>query len=132
MRQFHLEIVTPDGLAFDGECESVAVKTTAGDVQIMYAHEDYFAPLAIGIARIKCDGNTRTASAQGGFISVKDKSVRIVATTFEFSENIDIARAENAKARAEEALRDAKNEKEAAIQRARLARALNRLSAGKM
>ena len=128
MRQFHLEIVTPDGLKFDGECESILVKTIAGDVEIMYGHEDYFAPLAIGRARVKYNGITQTASAQGGFISVKDKSVKLVATTFEFASEIDKERAEAAKARAEEALREAKSEREIAIFKAKLARALNRLS----
>ena len=131
MRQFHLEIVTPDGLVYDGECESVAVKTTGGDVEIMYGHADYFAPLAIGKARIKIDGKTRTASAQGGFIAVKDKRVSLAATTFEFSDEIDIARAEAARERAEAAIAEAKDEKELSLAKAKLLRALTRLEVGR-
>ena len=35
---FHLQIVTPDGLAVDGETESLIVKTTQGDVGILSGH----------------------------------------------------------------------------------------------
>lgn len=127
MRTFHLEIVTPDGVAFDGEAESLLVHTTEGDVEILRGHMDYVAALDIGRARVLADGQSRRASCSGGFLSVSGGKVRLVAVTFEFAEDIDEKRALAAKARAEQAIANAKDRKTKQIAEAKLARALSRL-----
>ena len=129
MKEFHLEIVTPDGVMFSDLCESVLLHTESGDVEILAGHADYFASLAIGRARIKQKGASRFAAAQGGFVSVQGGKVRVALTTFEFGESIDIARARKAKAEAEEALKAAKDDKSADYLKARLMRAVNRINA---
>ena len=128
MAQFHLQIVTPDGISFDGMADSVLIRTDTGDVQIMRGHADYFAPLGIGRAKIVVGSDEKLASAQGGFLSVKGGEVRIVATTFEFAESIDLARAKRAKEEAENALLSAKDEKYIKLAKAKLARAINRIN----
>ncbi len=45
MNTFHLQIVTPDGLMFDGDAEKLLVRTTEGDVGIMSGHCDYVTPV---------------------------------------------------------------------------------------
>ena len=131
MREFKLEVVTPDGEIFSGNAESVTVKTTLGDVEILYGHTDYFAALATGAAKIKANGATRVASLSGGFISVRGGAVRVVATTFEFSSEIDRIRAERAKERAEALILIAKDEREIKVAKAKLARALTRIEVSK-
>ena len=86
MRTFHLEIVTPDGLVFDGEAESLLVHTTEGDVEILRGHTDYIAAVDVGRARVLVDGEAKTASCAGGFLSVSNGAARLVAVTFEFAE----------------------------------------------
>ena len=127
MRAFNIEIVTPDGLKFSGEVESLLVRTTEGDVEILAGHTDFLASLATGRARLIIDGKTRVASASGGFLSVKGGKVRMCATTFEFAEEIDLKRAEEAKARAEAALSTARDDREERIVRAKLMRAASRI-----
>ncbi len=128
MRTFHLEVVTPDGLMYDGEAQSLLVHTTDGDVEILRGHTDLIAPVAIGRARILDEqGNARFASCAGGFLSVTKEGVRLVTVTFEFAENIDINRAKAAKERAEHALSNAKDRKETQLAEAKLARAINRI-----
>ena len=128
MRTFHLEIVTPDGLVYDGEAESLLVHTTEGDVEILCGHMDYIAALAVGRARVRdADGTSRLASCSGGFLSVSKEGVRLVAVTFEFAENIDEQRARKAKERAERTLANAKDRKSKQLAEAKLARALNRI-----
>ena len=131
MRTFHLEIVTPDGLVFDGEAESLLVHTTEGDVEILCGHMDYIAAIDIGRTRVLQNGQARTASCSGGFLSVSKESVRLVAVTFEFAEDIDEKRAFAAKERAEQAIANAKDRKAKMIAEAKLARALNRLRIAK-
>ena len=127
MRAFNIEIVTPDGLKFSGEVESILVRTTEGDIEILAGHTDFLASLATGRARLIIDGKARLASASGGFLSVKGGKVRMCATTFEFAEEIDLKRAEEAKARAEAALSTARDDREERIVRAKLMRAASRI-----
>jgi F-type H+-transporting ATPase subunit epsilon len=131
MRAFNIEIVTPDGLEYSGEAESLLVRTTEGDVEILAGHTDFLASLSTGTARLIIDGKKRMASTSGGFLSVKGGKVRMCATTFEFAEDIDLKRAEDAKARAEAALSMAKDQREMRIARAKLMRAASRIKAAK-
>ena len=128
MRAFHIEIVTPDGLAFSGEIESILLRTTDGDVEILAGHTDFLASVATGKVRLIIDGKPRYAAANGGFISVKNKEVRLCAITFEFAEDIDLKRAEAAKAKAEAAIQSAKDDRDARVAKAKLMRALSRIS----
>ncbi len=131
MRTFHLEIVTPDGLEFDGEAESLLVHTTEGDTEILCGHMDYIATVDIGRARVLVNGVSRMASCSGGFLSVSEGNVRLVAVTFEFAEDIDEKRALAAKERAELAIANAKDRQAKNIAEAKLSRALNRLRIAK-
>ena len=128
MKEFHLQIVTPDGSALDEMVESILVRSEMGDIEIMAGHADLFASLGIGRARIKSASGVRMGSAAGGFISVSKGEVKLVATTFEFKEKIDLDRAKVAKANAEEKIKNAKSENEIALAKAKLARAINRIS----
>ena len=127
MREFHLQIVTPDGAVFDGMAESLLVRSEMGDIEIMAGHADLFASLGIGRTRIKTLEKNLLGSSAGGFVSVSHGEVKLVATTFEFKENIDLDRAKAAKDNAEARLSDAKSDKEILLAKAKLKRALNRI-----
>ena len=128
MNEFHLTIVTPDGTKFDGNATSLLVKTESGDVEILAKHADYFASLGIGRARIRANGEDRLASSAGGFLSVKQNEVMLVATTFEFADEIDVKRAILAKEKAEEAISRSNDDKMIMLAKAKLARAINRIN----
>ena len=132
MSSFRLQIVTPDGSVFDGEAEALRLRTTEGYVSIRANHADYIAALEIGMVSVTQNGETKNAACGGGFLSVNKGEVKLVATTFEYADSIDIERAEDAKRRAEERLAAASEEKDIELASAKLSRALNRLSiAGK-
>ena len=131
MRNFHLQIATPDGLVFDGAAVGLLVRTDGGDAEIMAGHEDYFATLGTGRAKLTTPEGAREAAASGGFVSVKNGEVRAVFTTFEFSEDIDAERASRAKERAEELIKRASDKQALATAEAKLKRAINRLSVSK-
>ena len=97
MSGFRLQIVTPDGSLFDGEAEALRVRTTQGYVSIRKGHADYLAALGIGTVTVTQDGTAREAACGGGFLSVENGEVRLVATTFEYADMIDVERAERAK-----------------------------------
>ena len=133
MTEFPLRIETPRGERFNGNAVSVTLRTIVGDVSIRARHADY--TTAIDIGRVKltlADGTVKTAACTKGFLSVKKGSVTIVADAFEFSDQIDVDRANIAKEKAEEAISSAKDDHELDIAEIKLKRALNRLSvAGK-
>ena len=132
MRNFNLKIVTPDGLAFDSEVESLLVRTDDGDVEFLAGHIDYMASIGTGRARIKADGKDRYASVSGGFVTVKGGEVKLVAITFEFSENIDLERAKAARDAAKASVSTAKDDKVLKLAQAKLQRALNRINVAEM
>ena len=96
MSTFHLQIVTPDGGFFDGEAERVSVRTIDGEAAVLGNHIPYVTALGTGEARVVVDGQTRRAAASGGMLAVTPGHVRVVATTFEWAEDIDVERAKRA------------------------------------
>lgn len=133
MKEFSLQIVTPDKTVMDGKAISLLIRTTTGDVEILAGHTDLLAALGTGRARIRtADGMDTFASVSGGFLSVSDGIVRIAATTFEMASELDLKRAEAAKEKAEQAIKEAKSSTEIDLAKAKLARALTRISVKNM
>ena len=128
MNEFQLKIVSPDGVEFNGTAESISLKSDSGYLEILAGHADYFASLGTGVARIISFGERKIASTSGGFISVKGNEVLVVTTTFEFKEDIDLARAISAKEKAETTLQTESDDKILMIAKAKLSRALNRIN----
>ena len=127
MTPFPLKIVTPDGLLFDGNAEELIVRTVTGDMAFLARHINCVVPLGMGRATIVSDGEKKYAACIGGMVSVVNGSVTLVATTFEWAESIDIARAAASQQRAETGLhkQDA-SDTEIKLAQARLHRALVR------
>ena len=132
MKAFHIKIVTPDGLAYDGEVESLLVRTDDGDVEILAGHADLLASVSTGRARLLIDGKARYGSVNGGFLSVSGGKVSLCAITFEFADQIDLKRAEEAKEKAEAAVKVARDERELRVAKAKLMRAASRIKVASM
>ena len=127
MTSFPLKIVTPDGLAYEGSAEEVVVRTTTGDIGILAGHINCVAPLGMGRATIIIDGKKRYGACIGGILSVVNGSVTLVPTTFEWSDQIDVARAEASYQRADKVLHDkGASSTDIKLAEARLRRALVR------
>ena len=97
-----LEIITPSKSFFRGEVEMVIVNTLEGEEGFLPQHAWACKLLGVGELWIKEPGATgfRSAAVAGGFIDVKD-SIVIYTDTAEWKEDIDMERAEKAKAEAE-------------------------------
>lgn len=132
MKAFHIDIVTPDGIEYDGEVESLLVRTDDGDVEILANHADLLAVIDVGRVRLLINGKPRYASANGGFLSVSGGKVRLCAITFEFADQIDLKRAEAAKEKAEAAIKAANDDRDERIAKAKLTRAASRIKIANM
>lgn len=129
MNAFRLKIVTPYGIVFDGQAQSLTVRTTSGDIGILAKHLNCVAPLGMGRATVVLDGQTRYAACIGGMVSVMNGAVTLVPTTFEWAEDIDMQRAEASYQKAQEVLhRKDCSKMDIALAEARLKRALVRKS----
>lgn len=128
MTTYHLQIVTPDGSFYDGDAERLIVRAIDGDVCILAKHIPYVTALGMGAARVTIDGKDRQAAVNGGLLTVTADHVRLVATTFEWAEDIDAARAARAKEEAERRIANARDAHELQMAKAKLSRALVRLS----
>ena len=133
MTKFPLKIVTPDGLFYDGDAESITLRTSGGEVGILANHMDFVATLGMGRCKIVIDGKSRHAACIGGMVSVSKGSVTVVATTFEWAENIDMARAQRSAEKAKSIIesKTGHTKQEIALAEARLKRALVRIGTAK-
>lgn len=129
MTSFPLQIVTPDGLIFDGQVEEIIVRTTTGDMGVLAGHVNCVAPLGMGRAMIIIDGQKRYAACIGGMLSMVDGKATLVPTTFEWADEIDAQRVERSYERAQKILgsKDSTGT-EIRLAEARLRRALVRRS----
>ena len=127
---FHLKIVTVDGLAFEGDVQKVTFRSTHGDLAIMARHINYCTPIGMGTARVLLeDGTERTAACIGGMVAVHSGAVRLVATTFEWAEQIDMDRAKAAEEKARRIMSGNNvSERDLKLAEAKLHRALVRQS----
>ena len=130
MATFPLRIGTPDGLLYEGDVERVKVRSITGDLAILAGHMNYCTSLGMGEAYIVLpDGTKRSAACIGGMLTVMDGACHLLATTWEWAEDIDEERAKRAKERAEERIAEGNlSDKELRIAEAKLSRALVRLS----
>jgi len=133
MKTFPLRIGTPDGLLFEGEAERVVCRSITGDLAILAGHSNFCTALGMGHAHVVLpDGTRREAACIGGMLSMMNGTCRLLATTWEWKEDIDEARAASAKERAERMLEtQGLNEREFKLAEARLKRALLRLDVKK-
>ena len=127
MTPFPLKIVTPDGLLFDGNAEELIVRTVTGDMAFLARHINCVVPLGMGRATIVIDGKKQYAACIGGMVSVLNGQVRLVPTTFEWSDEIDVVRATASEERAKAVLADkTSSNTDLRLAEARLKRALIR------
>ena len=130
MKTFPLRIGTPDGLLFEGEAERVICRSITGDLAVLAGYCNFCTALGMGEAQVVMeDGTRRSAACIGGMLSMMNGTCRLLATTWEWKEDIDAERAQSARKRAEEMLaKGGLTDREYKIAQAKLQRALVRLN----
>lgn len=126
-KTFHLEIIATDRVFYQGECEHLVITAIDGLLGIMAGHEPMVTALPTGELKYMVNGKWHYAAISGGFIEVMPESSVILADNCELPEEIDIKRAEEAKERAMEQMRQKQSIQEYYQTQAALNRAMNRL-----
>lgn len=127
---FTLSIVTPEGQAYAGDVDSIVLPGVEGDFGVLPDHERFLTPLRVGALEIKTGSSAIIAAVGGGFADVQGDQVTVLADSCELGSEIDVQRADEARARAEELLATADEADRQAEYEAALARAKNRLEVG--
>src|SRR3954453_6135135 len=101
---FEIEIVTPDKLVVKDVAEEAQIPGKTGYLGILPGHAPLITELAIGEITYKTGGTVKHVCVAWGFAEVLPTKVTILAETAERPEEIDTARAQQAKTRAQQEL----------------------------
>lgn len=128
---FYLKIISANCVFYSGRCRSLIVPEYDGQKEILAHHEDMIIAIDEGEMRFQPEGtaNWEYAVVGMGFVEIMNNRVTLLVETAERPEEIDVARAREAKERAEEQLRQKQSIHEYYHSRASLARAMARLKA---
>ena len=127
MATLRLEIITAEREVFADDVNVVVAPGTEGQLGILPHHAPLITMLNPGELLIRKDSEETYMAITGGFLEVRPDKVIVLADACERAEEIDIARAEEAKSRAEEQLKTPIEELDAARAEAALRRSLVRL-----
>lgn len=102
----NLEVVTPQRLVFKNEIRSLVVPAAEGYLGILTNHAPIIVGLMPGVVKYCQEGNDCHLAITGGFMEVANNQATILASAAERPEEIDKARAQAAKERAEQRLKE--------------------------
>lgn len=123
----YVEVVTAERELYSGEADEVNAPGSEGQLGILPRHAPLLTTLKAGLLTFKLGGAEEPLFVSGGFLEVFDNAVTVLADTAEYAEEIDQARAEEARRRAQERLAQAQSNIERAELEAALQRAIARL-----
>ena len=128
---FYLKVISANRIFFSGRCESIVVPEFDGEKEILAHHENMVIAINRGDMRFKPEGENewQEAVVGMGLVEIMNNRVTLLVETAERPEEIDIARAQEAKERAEEQMRQKQSIHEYYHSRASLARAMARIKA---
>ncbi|MDP2661896.1 MAG: F0F1 ATP synthase subunit epsilon [Dehalococcoidia bacterium] len=127
MAKLRVEIITAERVVLQDDVDMVVAPGTEGQLGILPRHVPLLTALKVGELRLKKGPDEISLAITGGFLEVQPDRVIVLADAAERAEEIDVARAEMAKRRAEERLSKRTSESDLARADASLARSLVRL-----
>jgi F-type H+-transporting ATPase subunit epsilon len=112
------DIVTQDRRLYSGDADIIVAPGSQGALGILPHHAPLLTTLSYGVLVVKRAGNEIAFAIAGGIMEVLPNAVTVLADVGERVDEIDVARAEAAKARAEDLLRSSYGESEESRRRA--------------
>lgn len=110
------EIVSQDRKVFEGEVDILVAPGADGELGVLPHHAPLLTALKTGVLKIRQAGQEQLFAIAGGFMEVQPDLVMVLADAAEASEEIDVARAEEARRRAEASLKSAPRESSAFLE----------------
>lgn len=103
-QNFHLRVITPERLFYEGDVDMVEFNTTEGEIGVLPGHIPLTVIVKPGILTITEKEGEKEAALHAGFAEILPEGITILAEIIEWPEEIDEHRAEEAMNRAKERL----------------------------
>jgi len=123
-----LDVVTPDKQVVSQAVDYVSAPGVEGEFGVLPNHVSLLSALAIGALRFHAGGKNHYVFISGGFADVSNNTVTVLAEAAELAEDIDQARAQAARERAEKRLADKAEQVDNVRALASMKRAITRLN----
>lgn len=120
----HIQVVTPEKEILSEEVDEVIVPTTTGELAILPHHVPLLTQMAPGELQIKKSGKTEHLVVVGGFMEVGNNTITVLADYAVHGKDISEAAAQQAKERAEKAMKEKKSDIDFATAEAAFTRAI--------
>ena len=127
---FYLEIITPEKQFYVGSAQGLVIPAIDGSYGVQPGHEPVVTAIEPGTARFQVNGVWQEVVVSDGIAEIMPDYAILLVSSAERPDEIDQARAQRAKERAEERLRQHQSVREYHLSKAALARAMARLRAG--
>lgn len=128
MPNLTVDIVTAERVVYSQDgVDRVIVPGVAGELGVLPRHAPLLTTIQPGVLRIVKGGEEVEIAITGGFLEVRENRITVLADAAERAEEVDVARAEEARRRAQERLEKREEEMDLALAEAALKRALARL-----
>ncbi len=127
MEGLRLDIVTPDKVVLNAEVDYVGAEGVDGQFGLLPQHAPMLSALKVGDLYYRQGSETHWVFVSGGFAQISDNKVTILAESAELASDIDVERAQEAKARAEKRLAEAQPDTDVARAELALKRAISRI-----
>jgi len=126
MAQIAFKIITPEKVVYEDTIDALTIDTKDGEITVLPDHMPLVSVLKSGAMQIRKGGEAISMAVLGGFLEVrKGSEVVVLADSAERAEEIDIAKAEEARQRAEDLMRQ-KVARQDDVEYARVAAALEK------
>lgn len=122
-----LHILTPEKEIYNEEADEVIIPTTAGVIGVLPNHAPLVAQIMPGELEIKHNGKNIPMAVYGGYIEINHNTVSILADYAARVEDIELAKVQEAKERAEKLMQERISEEDFAMAEAELQKALMQL-----
>lgn len=127
MAKLHLEIITPERVVLSDEVDSVTVPAIEGEITVLPSHISLFTRVKPGEMHYLKGKEERFMAVNEGFLEVSSDKVNILTDYAVRSEEVEVAKVEAAKKRAEEALREKKSSQDLVVAEGELRKAILQL-----
>jgi F-type H+-transporting ATPase subunit epsilon len=129
MATIMVDVVSAEESVFSGEADFVALPGDQGELGILPGHTPLITRIRPGAVRIQSNGKEELIFVAGGILEVQPKAVTVLADTAIRGEDLDEAKAEEARRKAEEALANRSTDINYAAAQAELSEAMAQLAA---
>lgn len=125
-----LEIITPEKIVFKDEISEVIVPTVNGEIAVLPNHIGLITQVIPGELIIKKNNKHQSIAITEGFLEVSNNHISILANYAVSADDINVAKAEEAKKRAEHLMQERQSDKDFRISEAELRKAILELKVG--